>query len=220
MKGGRWYWVVGAISLFITILLLLWLTNYSRANPRPERLAPKSLEAYREQFRRPDGTPLSDDELRRILQAKGIAYHEACIPGQNCPAATTTVRAPIPDIEFAGAIAPARREDLRTAVMQVLGHQLEIMRQHRPELRLERIIIDSGMRLQLYFNADFAGIAEDESRLNDFSEGLHVLGTSGLRGSSLFIDGQPLGIYLQKKDAERDRAARAESPEIAGESRR
>ncbi len=197
-----------------------WLTNYLGAGRASTRPAAKGLAEFREQFRRPDGAPLTDDELRQVLQAKGIAYNDACTPGQDCPAAVTAFRAPIPDIEFAGAIAPARREDLRAAVTQVLGHELEAMRQHNPELRLERIVIDSGMKLQLYFDAQFATIADDESRLNDFSEDLHVLGMSGLRGSALFIDGQPLGLYLRKKDAERDRAARAQSPEIAGESRR
>jgi hypothetical protein len=212
---------VGAISLFITISLVLWLTNYSRANPRPERLAPKSLEAYREQFRRSDGSLPTDAELRAILQAKGIPYVETCTGSKNCSSATPFALSQIPKIDFSATnLTSERREALQDAIATTLAHQLEAMRRISPDLGLERVAVDSGMKLHLYFNKEFQQIADEETMLSEFSEGLHGLGMAGLRGSVVYIAGQPLGVYLQKKDAERNQKARAESPEPGGEDRR
>ncbi|HMV35662.1 MAG TPA: hypothetical protein PKD60_07205, partial [Turneriella sp.] len=146
---------------------------------------------------------------------------ETCPDGPNCSSGAATAVPAIPEVDFSTAgITAARRDELRVAIATAVGGQLEAMRRINPELRLERIAVDSGMKLQLHFNKQFEQIADDETKLNEFSEGLHSLGVAGLRGSVVYIEGQPLGLYLQKKDAERNQKARAESPENGGDNRR
>ncbi|MFZ5630565.1 MAG: hypothetical protein ACOY5B_15640 [Spirochaetota bacterium] len=213
--------VLGAVALLVVGSITWWLTNYSGAERQIRRPEPRPLASYREQFRRSDGLLPADAELRQILQAKGIPYQESCPAGQDCSAGGTTAVSAIPQVEFiATGISSAQRDELRTAIAAALGSQLDELRRNTPELRLERVAVDSGMKLQLYFNQQFVQVADDETRLNDFSEALHSLGLAGLRGSVVYIDGQPLGLYLQKKDAERNREARRQSPETSPDGRR
>lgn len=217
----RRFLYVSLLVLSVTAFLVTWLADSPGKEPRAIRPEPRPLDDYRRQFRRPDGSLLSDAELRQLLQAKGIPYQETCPDGPNCSSGAATAVLAIPQVDFstAGITAP-RRDELRVAIATAVGGQLEAMRRINPELRLERIAVDSGMKLQLHFNKQFEQIAEDETKLNEFSEGLHSLGVAGLRGSVVYIEGQPLGLYLQKKDAERNQKARAESPENGGDNRR
>lgn len=212
--------LLAAVTLGILVGVGWWLAQ-GRAAHRVSRPEAKPLEFYRDQFRRADGSLPDDTELRQMLQAKGVPYQENCPPGQHCGKGVQGPVSALPEVEFpAGGFTSAQRDQLRAAIASVLGGQLDELRRITPDLRLERVAIDSGMKLQLYFNRQFAQIADDEMRLNDFSEGLHSLGSAGLRGSVFYIDGQPLGLYLQKRDAELNREARAQSPETNGESRR
>jgi hypothetical protein len=217
----RNYWLYGGILLISAVTIAIWLTNYS---PPKERLTPpeqRPLEAYREQFRRPDGSLPSDAELRQILEAKGIPYREACPEGAKCSTAEAVTVSVIPEPDLSAANVPAtRRAALRAAILATLAGQLEALHQFSPELRLERVAVDSGMKLHLYFNSQFAQVADDETRLADFSAGLHSLGVEGLRGSVIYISGEPLGVYLQRRDAERDREARAQLPKAQGDGKR
>lgn len=213
--------VAAAVALVAVGGVGWWLINYSATERHVSRPEARPLESYRWQFRRSDGSLPGDTELRQILQAKGVPYQETCPPGRDCAVAGTATVSAVPEVEFpATGFSSAQRDELRTAIAAALGSELDELRRAIPDLRLERLAVDSGLKLQLYFNRQFAQIADDETRLNDFSEGLHSLGGAGLRGSVLYIDGQPLGLYLQKKDAERNREAKAQSPETRGESRR
>jgi hypothetical protein len=213
--------VLATVALLVVGGVGLWLSNYSGTEPKERRQEAKMFESYREQFRRSDGSLPADPELRQILQAKGIPYQESCPAGQDCGGGGTAAVSAIPQVQFfATEISSAQRDELQMAIAAALSSQLDELRRNTPELRLESVAVDSGMKLQLYFSRHFAQVADDETRLNDFSEALHSLGLAGLRGSVVYIDGQPLGLYLQKKDAERNREARAQSPEISTEGRR
>ncbi len=211
---------VSLIILSVTALLVTWIAGLEK-EPRVTRPETKSLYFYRQQFRRSDGSLPADDELRQILQAKGIAYHEPCSAGQDCSSGAPAALPLIPEVDFSAAgLSAARQDELRVAITTTLSSAIDALRAINPELRLESVAVDSAMKLRLYFNKDFAQIADDETRLNDFSEGLHDLAMAGLRGSVIYIAGQPLGQYLQKKDAEQNQKARAESPDNGAEGRR
>ncbi|GAB4423907.1 MAG: hypothetical protein OHK0011_04130 [Turneriella sp.] len=213
---------LGAVALLVVAGISWWLTKYSGKESPVTRPAAKPLASFRDQFPRSDGSLPADAELRQILQAKGIPYSEEdCPVGQDCSTHGAPTVSSLPSVEFlAQGVSPAQRDALQTAIAAALGSQLEELRRNTPELRLERVAVDAGMKLQLHFNQHFAQVADDETRLNDFSEALHSLGLAGLRGSVVYIDGQPLGLYLQKKDAERNREARTLSPETSPEDRR
>lgn len=213
------------LAVFLAGLLAWWLATTHSPPEAPSRpkISARPLASYRAEFRRADGSLPDDAALAQILQAKGIPYTEAelCPAGQTCGNARSVPPVALPEIEFSAAnLNPEQKRQMREGLLAVLPTQLEEARRLSPEIRLDRIVVDTGLKLQLHFNREFTSVADDESKLNDFSEGLHSLGASGLRGTTIYIAGQPLGAYLKERDAVRDREARLSSPAPATDGRR
>ncbi|MCX7633804.1 MAG: hypothetical protein N2Z22_10780 [Turneriella sp.] len=196
------------------ILGLAALVVVSLMPPTKKTSQPRTLESYREEFRKPDGSLPTDAELEAILIAKGIPYvQQVACSAKACENNKNANRAALPKVEFQSqSIPPSEQPLLQEKIHALLSHQIEQLRAHAPQLSLEKIVVDNRLKLLLYFNQDFSVIADEETLLNDFSESLHALGDTPLRGSAFFIKGIPLGEYLKKRDAERDREAREASP--------
>lgn len=195
----------------VTALLIAWILPMPRPANRTAKPAAQSLDRLRPQFPRADGSLRTHEELVAVLQAKGIPYLDPaqCLQGAACgvPGGQSHApAAPIPEIRFEDArLSEEAQEKIRLAVADVLPAQIENARRIAAGLRLISVSVDSRSRLNLYFNRDFSAVADDETALNDFSESLHSLGLSGLKGSVLYIDGEPLGAYLRRKDEARNR---------------
>ncbi len=197
--------------------LVIWISLRGEGDREPARRvqALRTLESLRAEFKRADGSLPDDTELVRILQAKGIPFADKPIARQQSPSAQ------LPAIQFATTkLGAAEREQIHESVQAVLPAQLEDMRQLSADIALLRIEVDTSLRLQLHFNSAFRKVADDESRLTDFSESLNSLGNTALRGSAIYIDGQPLGIYLRDRDAARNREAKDSSPSTPADARR
>lgn len=200
------------VLLAIAGILLLWFFFGAGGVPKPPAPKAAPLESYRRQFARPDGSLPDDAELMALLNAKGIPFQApATCTGNNCAPAAPLVHT-LPAVEFrTNKLSAMRREELSILIRQILARELENLRAQAPDLRLERIAVSESMKLELYFNREFSRIADDEAQLFDFSERLHDLGSTELRGTNFFIEGKPLGVYLKAKDAERNREASAVS---------
>lgn len=200
----------GGVLVVVAGIVLLWFFFAAGDAKKHSTRVALPLDSYRQQFARPDGSLPDDAELVAILHAKGIPFQvPAACTGSDCTATAPLVHT-LPEVEFrTNTISTARREELKSLIQQVLARELESLRAQVPELRLQRIVISETMKLELYFNREFARIADDETQLSDFSERLHDLGNTELRGSNFFIEGQPLGLYLKTRDAERNKEAGA-----------
>lgn len=205
---------VAALALVIS----LWIRTEKPAGST-RRIAPqaKSLSAYRPEFPRGDGTLRNDEELAAVLTAKGIPFTIAGAAETAAKPATGL----LPPIQYESArLTSEQKEQIEQSVQDVLPAQLESLRQVSADIALGRLVVTAKLKLELHFNTAFARIADDETRLTDFSESLHSLGSTVLKGNTIFIDGQPLGVYLSGRDRARDNEAKAASPAVAGDSRR
>lgn len=201
----------------LALVISLWIRNEEPAGST-RRVAPqaKSLSGYRKEFPKSDGTLRSDEELAAVLMAKGIPF---TIAG----AAETTVKPTaglLPPIQYESTrLTSEQKEQIEQSVLDILPAQLESLRQVSADIALGRLVVTTKLKLELHFNTAFARIAEDETRLTDFSESLHSLGSTALKGNTIFIDGQPLGVYLSERDRMRDREARATQPASTGNTK-
>lgn len=202
----------------LALLLSLWIRNEEPAG-NARRISPraKALSSYRKDFPRGDGTLRSDEELAAVLTAKGVPFTVA-------GTAETTVKPAaglLPPIQYESTqLTSEQKEQIEQSVLDILPAQLESLRQVSADITLGRLVVTAKLKLELHFSAAFARIADDETRLNDFSESLHSLGSTALKGNTIFIDGQPLGVYLSERDRVRDREAKAASPVTTGDGKR
>lgn len=206
---------ISSLLLFMAIFFFYFTDIDLRPrNAERKRAQTRNLESYRSEFPQSDGSLPSDEALRNILRAKGIPFTES----QNANSASANPRreamtANLPTIEFLfPRLAFGEREKIREGVRTHLPGILDILQSAAPGLAIQRLTVDSAYKIGIYFTKEFQEIASDESRLTQFSESLAVLGGAGLKGQAIFIEGEPLGVYMQKLDKKRDEEAAKNSP--------
>lgn len=183
-------------------------------NAERKKAQARNLESYRSEFPQADGSLPSDEALRNILRAKGIPFTEK----QNADSTSAdprraTMTASLPTIEF---LLPrtdfGEEEKIREGVSAHLPGILEMLQRAAPGLAIQRLTVDNARKIGIYFTKEFQEIASDEGRLTQFSESLAILESAGLKGQAIFIEGEPLGVYMQELDKKRDEEAAKNSP--------
>lgn len=213
----RYIIALAGVAALCLIFWLFWPREKATRTPERNAIRAKPLASYRKDFPRSDGTLRGDEELAAVLTAKGIPF----TADNSAEKGLRSSAGLLPPVQYESArLTNTEKEQIELILSDVLPAQLDQLRATVHDLELGRLVVNTQLKLELHFNAAFTRIADDESRLTDFSESLHSLGSTALKGNTIYIDGKPLGVYLHERDRVRDNEAKAASPAAAGDGRR
>ncbi len=203
MSGRKWF--IAAAATIGVISGWMYFSSDDRSHQPAAR--DRSFGSYRAEFRKPDGTLPSDDELMAQLVAKGIPFKPDAGCEKSLQACKETPQR-TQKVKFAPGTFSA---EAQLKISEKLGANLD---RHEKELfrvftgiQLERAEVTAQKKLHLYFNEQFAALAQDEGSLNDFSESLNELGSMGFKGIIIHIGARTLGEFMQELDARRNAEA-------------